>query len=92
MIGEQSLILKTPKELGIGIDLLLPISGGPETLVFLGDGDVFAARGVAGGFREAEEAVPLVGGGGYAGLRSLNDEEQEDNCPDSNEDDRKLVE
>lgn len=92
VIGQQPLISKTPEELGIGIDLLLPISGGPEALVFLGEWDVVAARGVAGGFGEAEEADARVGGGGYAGLRGLEDEEEEDDCSDSNADNRELVE
>ena len=92
MIGQQSLISKTLEELGIGIDFLLPILGCPEALVFLGDWDVIAASRVTGGFGEAEEAGAWVVGGGYACLRSLEDEEEEDDCSDCNENDRELVE
>lgn len=92
MIGQQPLISKTPEELGIGIDLLLPIVGGPEALVFLGNWDVVAAGRVAGGLGKAEEADAWVVGGGYACLRSLKNEEEEDDCSNSNEHERELVE
>ncbi|RXH89925.1 hypothetical protein DVH24_032282 [Malus domestica] len=54
LVVQETHLIKCAKEVGEGVDLVLPGLGGPEALVLLVEREDDARRGVAGGFGEAE--------------------------------------